>query len=59
MPDGQHLEKEGAVHEKIAATQDIDGIGNIMLNLTVAIRPSADDVHILKDRFKVLSDQID
>ena len=62
----QHLEEgdEIKVHEKIAATRDIEGIEDMLANLaagtnfTGTTRPSVDDVHILKDRLKILSDRL-
>jgi hypothetical protein len=62
----QHLEEgvEIDVHEKIAATRDIEGIEDMFANLaagtnfTGTTRPSVDDVHILKDRLRVLSDRL-
>ena len=64
----QHLGEEGVeidVHEKIAARQDIEGIEDMLANLTAGTnlatgtaRPSVDDVRILKDRIKVLSDRL-
>ncbi|KAF8816915.1 hypothetical protein BYT27DRAFT_7229175 [Phlegmacium glaucopus] len=60
----QHLEEgiEVDVHEKIAAKRDIEAIEDMLTNLaagtnpTGTARPSVDDVRILKDRLKVLSD---
>ena len=62
----QHLgeDVEIDVHEKIAATRDIEGIEDMFANLatgtnfTGTTRPSVSDVHILKDRLKVLSDRL-
>jgi Essential protein Yae1, N terminal len=63
----QHLEEDGVeidVHEKIAATRDMEGIEDMLANLsagtniTGTTRPSVDDVHILKGRLKVLSDRL-
>jgi len=65
----QHLEEEGVeidVHEKIAAKRDMEGIEDMLANLTAGMnptgtattRPSVDDVRILKDRLKVLSDRL-
>jgi hypothetical protein len=63
----QHLEEEGVeidVHEKIAAKRDIEGIEDMLANLTAGTnpigtaRPSVGDVRILKDRLKVLSDRL-
>ena len=62
----QHLEEgdEIEVHEKIAATRDIEGIEDMLANLaagtnfTGTTRLSVDDVHILKDRLKILSDRL-
>ena len=52
----QHLEEED-VHEKLAATPDIK---DMLTNLTgtTPSRLSVDDVHILKDRLKVLSNRL-
>ena len=63
----QHLEEEGVeidVHQKIAATQDMEGLEDMLANLaagtnvTGTTRPSVDDVRILKGRLKVLSDRL-
>ena len=60
----QHLEEgvEIDVHEKIAATRDIEGIEDMLANLGTnfvgTTRPSVDDVRILKNRLKVLSDRL-
>jgi len=63
----QHLQEDGVeidIHEKIAAQRDIEGIGDMLANLTAGTnprgttRPSVDDVRILKDRLKVLSDRL-
>lgn len=62
----QHLEEgvEIDVHEKIAATRDIEGIEDMLANLatgtdfTGTTRPSIDDVHVLKDRLKVLGNRL-
>ena len=63
----QHLEEEGGeidVHEKIAATRDMEDIEDMLANLAAGTndagttRPSVDDVHILKGRLKVLSDRL-
>ena len=61
----QHLEGvEIDVHEKIVATRDIEGIEDMLANLaagtnfTGTTRPSVNDVRILKDRLKVLSDRL-
>jgi hypothetical protein len=63
----QHLEEEGVeidVHEKIAATRDMEGIEDMLANLaagtnfTGTTRPSLDDVHNLKGRLKVLSERL-
>ena len=64
----QHLEEEGVeidVHEKIAAKRDMEGIEDMLTNLATgtnpsgtATRPSVDDVRILKNRLKVLSDRL-
>ena len=63
----QHLEEEGIeidVHEKIAAKRDIEGIEDMLANLAAGTnssstaRPSIDDVRILKDRLKILSDRL-
>jgi hypothetical protein len=62
----QHLEEgvEIDVHEKIAAKRDIEGIEDMLADLTAGTnftgttRPSVDDVRILKDRLKVLSDRL-
>ena len=63
----QHLEEEGVgidVHEKIAATRDMEGIEDMLSNLaagtniTSTTRPSVNDVRIVKDRLKVLSDRL-
>jgi hypothetical protein len=61
----QHLEEEGAaidVHDKITAKRDIEGIEDMLANLTITAtnptRPSIGYVRILKDRLKVLSDRL-
>ena len=62
-----HLEEEGVeidVHEKLAAKRDIEGIEDMLANLATGTkpagtaRPSVEDVCILKDRLKVLSDRL-
>jgi len=60
-----HLEEEGVeidVHEKIAAKQDMEGIEDMLANLAASTgttaRPSIDDVRILKDHLKILSDRL-
>jgi len=60
----QHLQEEIDIHEKIAAQHDIEGIEDMLANLTAGTnpsgttRPSVDDVRILQNRLKVLSDRL-
>ena len=64
----QHLEEEGVeidVHEKIAEKRDMEHIEDMLANLAAGanftdnVRPSINDVRILKGRLKILADHLD
>ncbi|KAF8147679.1 hypothetical protein B0H34DRAFT_785794 [Crassisporium funariophilum] len=66
----QHLEEEGVeidIHEKIAAKRDIEGLEDMLANLTSGTnlagsnngRPSMDDLDVLKTRLIGISRRLD